>query len=43
MPVGQRDPAYFHAVLEHIRKAIFTAEAAAMPCQLAGSKASRGN
>ena len=35
MPAEQRDPAYFHAVLEHIRKAIFTAEAAAAPCRLA--------
>jgi len=38
MPVEQRDPAYFHAVLEHIRKAIFTAEAAAVPCKLAAAR-----
>jgi len=34
-PVEQRDPAYFHAVLEHVRQAIFTSEAAARPCKLA--------
>jgi len=35
MPVEERDPAYFHAVLEHIRKAIYSPEAAAQPCKLA--------
>lgn len=38
MPVQERDPAYFHAVLEHIRGAIFTAEAAAAPCRLSASR-----
>jgi hypothetical protein len=35
MPVEERDPAYFHAVLEHIRKTLYTPEAAAKPCKLA--------
>jgi len=38
MPAEERDPAYFHGVLEHIRQAIFTAEAAAVPCKLAGAR-----
>ncbi len=38
MPVERRDPAYFHAVLEHIRQAIFTAEAAATPCKLSAAR-----
>ena len=38
MPVEQRDPAYYHAVLEHLRQAIFTAEAAAVPCRLAAPR-----
>ncbi len=38
LPVEQRDPAYFHAVLEHIRKAVFTQEAASVPCNLAAGK-----
>ena len=35
MPVEQRDPAYYHAVLDHIRKAVMTKEAASVPCRLA--------
>jgi hypothetical protein len=38
MPPEQRDPAYFHAVLEHIRQAVFTPEAAAAPCKLAAAR-----
>lgn len=38
MPVEERDPAYFHAVLEHIRKAVLTAAAAARPCKLSGGR-----
>ncbi len=33
-PVERRDPAYFHAVLEHIRKLVEKPEAAARPCRL---------
>ncbi|MGH9842228.1 MAG: hypothetical protein ACREEM_26045 [Blastocatellia bacterium] len=35
MPVEERDPAYFHVVLEHIRKTVFRAEALTRPCNLA--------
>ncbi len=38
MPVEQRDPAYFHAVLEHIRKTVYHPEALAAPCKLASSQ-----
>jgi hypothetical protein len=34
-PPERRDPAYFHAVLEHIRKLVETPRAAGQPCALA--------
>jgi hypothetical protein len=34
MPVEQRDPVYFHAVLEHIRKTVYRPAALAAPCKL---------
>ena len=33
MAPDQRDPAYFHAVLDHIRRTVLRPEAAARPCR----------
>jgi hypothetical protein len=43
-PVEERDPAYFHAVLEHMRKTVYRSAAMAAPCKLASSReqASKG-
>ncbi|MCI0625753.1 MAG: hypothetical protein L0387_29615 [Acidobacteria bacterium] len=34
MPVEQRDPAYFHAVLEHVRKTVMSPETLRRACRL---------
>ena len=36
-PVEQRDPAYFHSVLEHIRQTVYRPAVVAAPCRLASS------
>lgn len=41
MPPEERDPAYFHAVLEHIRKTVLRPQAAARPCKLSRERISR--
>ncbi len=38
MPVEERDPAYFHAVLEHIRRLIFTDQVASVACKLSRAR-----
>jgi len=39
MAEAERDPAYFHAVLEHIRKTVLQRTAATLPCNLASRQA----
>jgi hypothetical protein len=41
MNTEERDPVYFHAVLEHIRRAIYTAEIQTLSCTLSKSRAGR--
>lgn len=43
MPEEKRDPTYYHAVLEHVRKLVFRPEAAAQPCRLSSPGSSRVN
>jgi hypothetical protein len=38
MPPGERDPVYYHAVLEHIRNAVLNPKAASAPCRLLQGK-----